>query len=336
MKVKSYLFLLLASVLVTMSACGGSEGSSSQSNFMHSHISGPVASGWYPLSILLSDIWMDEIEGMNATVIEGGAIGNIRDVNKGQDAQSGMAFVSDFADAVRGKGVFEGDKQENVSAIAALYPTWWNFVVMDDSSIESLDDFIQQGGHVVPGNPGDASELTARRVFEAMGYTVEELEANGGRLTYGGYGDATNQLRDGVIDMVVQGGAPNATSATEVDASRPVRALPIPDDALQKLDEAGYGYTVDMPLPAGSYKNQTEDIPAVVTMAMLIVNSDVDEDIVYQMTKTFWENLERVNEEQPQRGKWMTPELGYSEIFDAENTLHPGALRYYQEIGVAN
>ncbi|MBU8906096.1 TAXI family TRAP transporter solute-binding subunit [Desertibacillus haloalkaliphilus] len=334
MKVKLFILSISISIVALLtSACGSSEGSSS--GLFQSHISGPTASGWYPLSVLLSDIWMDEIEGMNMTVVEGGAIGNIRDVNSGRDVQSGIAFASDFADARQGIGAFEDDKQENVMAIGTLYPNWWNFAVLDNSSIETLEDFIEQGGHLAPGQHGDASAQTAQRVFRAMGYEFEDLEESGSRVTFENYGDALNQLRDGLIDMVVQGGAPNATGLSEIDSTRPVRLISIPDDVLQKLDEEDYGYTIDMDLPANTYKNQTEDISTVVTMALLIVNKDMDEEVVYEMTKSLWENLDRINEEQPTRGKWFDPEVGYSEVYDPENTLHPGALRYYQEIGVA-
>ncbi|EGL83246.1 TRAP transporter solute receptor, TAXI family [Caldalkalibacillus thermarum TA2.A1] len=330
--------LFVASVIgmmIVLAGCGGSEGTGGQGPVNHAHISGPTGSGWYPMSVLFADIWMDELDNFNVTVVEGGAIGNIREVNRGEDAQSGFAFASDFADAVQGTGVFEGEVQENVRAIGALYPAWWNFVVMDDSPIQSLEDFIQQGGHTIPGNPGDASELTTRRVFEAMGYTYEDLEKLGVRISYGSYSDAATQLRDGIIDMVVQGGAPEVVGLSEIDASRPVRPLPIPDDVLQALDEAGYGYTVDMVIPAGTYRNQTEDIPTVVTMSILIVHKDMDEEIVYQMTKALWENLDRIRDEQPGRGQWMDAERGYTEIVNPEENIHPGALRYYKEIGVA-
>lgn len=326
------LAMLISAIALLVSGCGGNSGSTT----MHAHISGPTGSGWYPMSVLFSDIWMDDIPDMNITIVEGGAISNIREVNAGVNSQSGLAFASDIADAIAGRGVFEGDKQDNIMALGALYPVWWNFAVLDRSPIQSFEDFVQSGGYAVPGNPGDASELATQRVLEAMGYGYEGLEELGGRIAYGGYGDAANQLRDGIVDLVAQGGAPGSTSLVEVDATNPVRLLPIPQDILQKIDEEGFGYTVNMPIPAGTYRNQTEAVPALVTMTVAIVNKDMDEELVYQMTKSLWENLDRIQREQPARGEWLDPAIGYSEIIDPENNLHPGALRYYREIGVAN
>lgn len=325
--------LLVLALVVSGCSKDSTSGEEKIETIMHSHISGPTASGWYPMSVLFSDIWMDDIPGMNITVVEGGAIGNIREVNKGIDAQSGFAFASDLSDAINGKGVFEGDKQENVLAIAALYPTWWQFAVLDNSPIKSLEDFVKTGGYAIPGNPGDASELATRRVFEAMGYGEEELKKHGVKIAYGGYADAANQLKDGIINMVTQGGSPSVPGLAEVDASNPIRLLPIPLDVLKKIDEKGYGYTTTVPHPKGTYKKQTEDVPTVVTMSINVVNKNMDEETVYQMTKAIWENFERIKQEQPARGAMMDKGIGYTGISDPTH-FHPGAIRYYKEIGL--
>ncbi|PYZ92979.1 hypothetical protein CR194_07180 [Salipaludibacillus keqinensis] len=328
--------------LMTLTACGDDNASGGGNgdggggeDLMHSHISGPTASGWYPLSTLLSDIWMDDLEGSNITVVEGGAIGNIRDVNDGSEMLTGMAFASDFADAKEGRGSFEDDPQDDLMGMAVLYPTLWNFAVLDSSPYESIEDALENGADIIPGEANDASSQTAVRVFEAMGYTIEDIENNGGSVTYNNYGDANNQMRDGNIDMVVQGGSPYVTGLSELDTTNPIRPLDIPQDALDNLEEAGFGYTTDLSIPSGSYANQEEDVNTVTTMAMLVVNKDMDEDTVYELTKALWENVDRFVEEQPNRGEYFDLEIGYHELVDAEENMHPGAKRYYEEIGVA-
>ncbi|WP_026688575.1 TAXI family TRAP transporter solute-binding subunit [Alteribacter aurantiacus] len=323
-----------AAMLLMVAGCGEESAGGDDRDLRHSHISGPTASGWYPLSTLLTDVWMDELDGSNITVVEGGAIGNIREVNTGTDMLTGMAFASDFADAVAGRGSFDGEPQEDVMGIAVLYPTLWNFAVLDSSPYQTIEEAIEGGADIIPGQANDASSQTAHRVFEAMGYSIEDIEANGGSVTYNGYGDANNQLRDGTIDMVVQGGSPFVTGLAELDTQNPIRPLPIPDEALQVLDEAGYGYNIDMAIPAGSYNNQDVDVPTVATDAMIIVNKDMNEDTVYELTKALWDNLSRFQEEQPNRGDYFDPELGYHGLVDPDVNMHPGAKRYYEEIGV--
>lgn len=328
--------------LVTLAGCGddnvsgNGNGDEGGEELMHSHITGPTASGWYPLSTLMSDIWMDDLEGSNITVVEGGAIGNIRDVNDGSEMLTGMAFASDFADAVEGRGTFEDDPQEDLMGMAVLYPTLWNFAVLDSSPYESIEDALENGADIIPGEANDASSQTAERVFEAMGYSIEDIENNGGSVTFNNYGDANNQMRDGNIDMVVQGGSPYVTGLSELDTTNPIRPLDIPQEALDNLEEAGFGYTTDMSIPSGSYANQEGDVNTVTTMAMLVVNKNMSEETVYELTKALWENVDRFVEEQPNRGEYFDPEIGYNELLNPEENMHPGAKRYYEEIGVTD
>ncbi|MBB6448782.1 hypothetical protein HNR44_000731 [Geomicrobium halophilum] len=323
--------LLLLAVILT--SCNNE---AADNDWQHAHISGPTNSGWYPLSTLFSDIWMDELEEVDVTVVEGGAIGNIREVNTGIDVQTGFAFASDFVDGMNGEGAFEGEPQENVKAIGAFYPTFWNIAVLEDSPYESLEDVVEYGADVIPGNPGDASEATFHRIFEAMGYDEEGLEEAGVSVDYGGYGDAANQMRDGIIDLTVQGGGPYVPGLTEIDATQSVRLLSVPEEVRDELDEQGYGYTTDLEIPAESYSGQTEDTPTIASWAMMIVNEDMDEEVVYELTKAIWENVDRVEDEQPTRGVWFDPEVAYEEIEDPAENIHPGALRYYEEIGVTD
>jgi TRAP transporter TAXI family solute receptor len=338
-KIVIFLVVLLSVVLI-VSGCGKKAAPApgepqKPSVVMHSTISGPTGSGWYPISVLFADIWMDELPEMNITVVEGGAIGNIREVNRGTDAQSGLAFANHFADAIAGRGAFDKDPQKNVMTLGAMYPTWWEFAVLERSNINSLEDFIKMGGYTIPGNPGDASEQIARLVFKHMGYDTDALEKAGVRIAYGGYTDAANQMRDGIIDLVVQGGSPAVPILVEVDTTNPLRILPVPADVLKSIDAAGLGYSTGVPLPANVYKNQTQPVPTVTTMGIFLVSRDLDEDLVYRMTKALWESIDRIRREQPTRGNFMNPAQGYSGIPDPNNNIHPGALRYYKEIGVA-
>ncbi len=359
MKKKVFLVMMVLMIALALVAngCGGGDSADSGSNsndngsktdngkqvaekhdlVRHVHASGPTGSGWYPMSVLFSDIWMDNVDWLDVTVIEGGAVGNVRTVNKGENAQSGLTFASNFIDGLKGVGAFEGEKQEKIMAIGALYPTWWNFVTLNSNAdINSVEEAIEAKVHVNPGKPGYSSEQTFLRVLAELGYdSYEAYEAAGGKVSLGSYTDAANTLRDGIIQMAVAGGSPNVTAFTEVDATKPIKVLPLSQDTIDKIDEKQYGYAVDWKVPANTYKNQTDEVPALVTMGVLVVNKDVADDVAYELTKNLWENVKRIQEEQPVRGKWFDPETGYTGIPDPETNIHPGALKYYKEIGVA-
>ncbi|MBF7083665.1 TAXI family TRAP transporter solute-binding subunit [Desulfallas sp. Bu1-1] len=333
--------MMLLLIMALLAGCGGQGGESKNegksdnaknSPMQAVHASGPIGSGWYPISVLITDIWMENMDGLNVSVIEGAGVSNLKAVDGGVDAVTGLTFSSDFADALAGRGAFEGNKLENVMALGTIYPTMWNIAVLESSPIKSVEDIV--GKHLFPGEPGFSSEQATKRILEAYGITYDDIKAAGGKISFGGYSDGANMLKDGIVDVCVAGGAPNVVAFSEVDATKPIRLLPLPEDILKKIDEKGYGYNVSMKIPAGTYKNQKEDVPCLTTMGLIIVNKNLDDDYVYQLTKSLWENVDRIKKEQPARGKWMDAESAYKNIPDP-STIHPGALRYYKEIGVA-
>ena len=85
-------------------------------------------------------------------------------------------------------------------------------------------------------------------------------------------------------------------------------------------------------IPAGTYKGVDEDITTATTMAMLICSTELDEDLVYTMTKTMWEN-QSVVASAHEKGKVVTLETALDGM---GIPLHPGASKYYQEQGILN
>lgn len=87
------------------------------------------------------------------------------------------------------------------------------------------------------------------------------------------------------------------------------------------------GYTI----PVGTYPNQDEDVQTSAIKMVMFCRGDLDEETVYQLTKTFWENIDKLGEAQSNlRG--LTPEEAVKDIADLP--LHAGAEKYYKEIGV--
>lgn len=86
-----------------------------------------------------------------------------------------------------------------------------------------------------------------------------------------------------------------------------------------------------MTIPAGTYPNQDEDIQTSAIKMVMFCRGDLDEETVYQLTKTFWENIDKLGDSQANL-KGLTPEEAVKDIADLP--LHSGAEKYYTEIGV--
>lgn len=329
--------MLIASLLITpiLGGCGGGSGDKAADQpkqQMLVHTSGQIGGGQYPLSVLFNDIWMEKIPELNLSVIEGGLIANNRIVSEGIDAQFGWAYTCDFLDALKGQGSYEKDgPQKGVLAMAYLYPCWFQVGVLDaKKDIKTIGDL--KGKRVFTGAPGTAAENMFKRVLEAYGMSYESIKASGGSVSFGNYSDGVTQLKDGVVDAVAAIGGPEVTAFKEADLTNPIRILPFEADKLKYLTETkDYGYKV-IDIPANTYKTVTSPIPVLDPQTIFIFNKDLDQELVYKMTKVFWENVNRMKQEQPSRAGWFDVKKAMQGL--TVEQIHPGALKYYQEVGV--
>ena len=123
-------------------------------------------------------------------------------------------------------------------------------------------------------------------------------------------------------------GAPT-TAVVELATSNAINVLEIDDEHAEKLI-ADYPFYTKFNVPGGAYKGVDSDVQTVAVVATYIVSNDLDEKIVYEMTKALFENADEIAAAHP-KGAELNPEYSVSGI---SIPMHPGALKYYKEIGV--
>ena len=106
--------------------------------------------------------------------------------------------------------------------------------------------------------------------------------------------------------------------------------MPIGDDVFAKL-KAQYPWYVKYTIPAGTYPNQKEAVQTTAIKMLMFCRGDLSEDTVYQLTKSFWEHIDELGKSQKNL-KGLKPADAVKDIADVP--LHPGAVKYYKEIGV--
>ncbi|MDR7454115.1 MAG: TAXI family TRAP transporter solute-binding subunit, partial [Armatimonadota bacterium] len=89
-------------------------------------------------------------------------------------------------------------------------------------------------------------------------------------------------------------------------------------------------YYTAVTIPANTYRGQTEAVDTVAVMAMLVTRQDVDEALVYSLTRTMWENVDRLRAAHA-RGRDVTTATARRGM---PITMHAGALRFYREFGI--
>lgn len=245
---------------------------------------------------------------------------NIRRLAEGQlDLALSNAAISYHA--VRGEGSFEAPYE--IRAVMTLAPNVALFVAPAGSGVETIADL--EGKRVVVGPAGAGFRMFVGKIVEAHGLTYDDFTPI--NATQSG---AVDQLADGAAAAAFLGGAVPTASITQASTSMDLLFVPFDDEAKATLIET-YPFFEPATIPAGTYRNQDEAFEGLNVGSMhLITSADVSEETIYQATKTLYENREAVVERHP-AGKAIQPQIV---VKDTGTPFHPGAERYYREIGI--
>jgi TRAP transporter TAXI family solute receptor len=223
--------------------------------------------------------------------------------------------------AVRGT---EGwDRAYDVRAVMTLAPNVTVVLTKPDSGIKSLADL--KGKRVVIGPAGAGFEYFARPLLAAHGVTYEDFTVLNATQAA-----AVDMLTDGAAAAILIGGAIPTASITQATASMDVFFVPYDDQAVQRLVEE-YVFFDRATVPANTYRNQTTEFASLDVGSMhLITSADQDEDLVYRVTKALYENREQVVQRHA-AGAAINPK---NVVRHTGTEFHPGAIRYYRELGI--
>lgn len=325
--------ILLLALSLILAACGGSkdtvnetqggkpEGkkSSGKKEFV-SLLTGGTGGTYYPLGGTFTAQWNEEIDGVEATAqVTGASAENMQTLSAGE---AEVAFTqTDIASyALDGKMMFEGKAITNFKAMGTLYPETVQIVTTEKSGIKSVEDL--KGKTVSIGAGGSGTAANAEQVLEVHGLTLKDI--NKRDLSFD---ESTSGIQDGDIDAAfVTAGTP--TGAIEgLSATEKVVIVPIAEDKITELEEK-YPYYAKDTIPTGTYGIE-EEITTVRVKAMLVVRDDLEDDLVYKMTKTLFENTDKIGHS---KGKLISAETALEGLKGME--LHPGAKKYFDEKGI--
>ena len=293
---------------------GGGSGGSADPEFL-SILTGGTTGTYYPLGGAMATIIENET-GIDTTAeVSQASAANMTALADG-DAQIAFVQTDTAFYAAEGSNMFEGEVIDTVSAIGALYPETIQLVTTANSGITSFDDLA--GKSISVGAPGSGTYINAEQLLEIHGMTMEDIEAQ--NLDFG---ESQESLQAGQIDAAfITAGTP--TGAVEsLSATSDVVIVPVAEDKAAELIEK-YPYYATDTVPSGTY-GLTEDVPTVSVLAMLVVQNDLSEDLVYDMTKAIYENTDQI---QHAKAAFIKPETALDGI---GIDVHPGAQKYFDE-----
>ena len=336
MKLKKILSLAVAGAVAAAALTGCSGGSSTSAGGSSAASSGagheavtinvPTASAsgaLYAVGAAITNLWDTEIDYVSASSqASAGGIENLTLVSDGE-AQVSIAISSNCYECLNGQNSFEGYAYDDLKVIAGLYFNPNQVVVTGNSGIQSLADVA--GKHFAVASAGSSVYGECQNHFTAAGLTFPD-DINCEYITFT---DAADMLQNGTIDGAwIMSGAP-ASAVTQACTSG-CKLVNIDDEIISTLQQQ-YPWYAPYTIPAGTYPNQDEDVQTSAIKMVMFCRGDLDEQTVYDLTKVFWENIDQLGESQANL-KGLTPEAAVKDI--ANLPLHPGAERYYTEIGV--
>ncbi len=323
------LFFGLFILVSVLSACG--EKSSSEADGKESGkpstLHFPTASTIgtiYPLGSAMANLWGKEIDGLkvNAQASNGG-VDNLNLMKEGE-AHISFATTGIIWEAYNGERGFKDREYKDVRIVAGLYYNPNQFVVHKDAGIASVADL--KGKRFAPGSVGSTPEVESSIILPAYGIDYpDDIKEN-----FVGFTEAIDLMRNKQIDgALIQAGLPTA-AVTEMISTADGKLIGIDPDVRKALMEE-YPWYSEVTIPGDTYKGQAEDVDTLAIKMMLIADASVDDDTIYEMTKTFWENLDEL-ESSHAIVEQMDIENAVTELADIP--LHDGAKQYYEEEGV--
>ncbi|MBR2281999.1 MAG: TAXI family TRAP transporter solute-binding subunit [Spirochaetales bacterium] len=204
---------------------------------------------------------------------------------------------------------------------AGLTPGVIQFVVGGNSPIKTPADL--KGKVVAVGTQGNGSLSTIKAVLGFYGITFDDFTPS-----YLNYTEGCQGILDGTVDCCIVPAWAPAAAVTQLAASG--KAYKIIDVDLREEFVAQNPFYITWDIEPNVYQNQDYTVKTLATANVIIVRKDLSEDIVYELTKCLWEHIEEVYT--------AVPGLRYSlKLENALNTtceIHPGAMKYYREIGL--
>lgn len=222
----------------------------------------------------------------------------------------------------------EGDLEEHpdLRRLFTCGVSYGVFLVDADTDIYEMTKEDLEGHTINWGLPAQTTRQFNNILFDVIGLepgvNFEAVEL--------GTGDAFDALRDRHIDAASQGATPELASLVELMTTRDIRILDMPDDVFEEFNERAGGILFRAEMPAEWYPGLEEDVDTWIQTIDYFAHKDADEEVMYQFTKHFWENIDELAERDAAFAGLTIDEA----VVPLDIPLHPGAERYFEEEGI--
>ena len=288
---------------------------------------------YYPVGVALATLTKVKLQptekiGMSA-INSAGSGENVRLLREKEARFAILQGLYGFY-AWNGVGPVEADgKQTHLRSVSMLWQNVEQFVVAADAAkTGTIDDVMGlKGQKAAMGKKNSGTIGSNQTILKNLGVDMEaDFE-----LVYAGYGPSADALQNGQVAVISTPAGVPTGALTKLFASAGGSVKPLSFTAEQAAKADGdMGLWTPFLIPAGTYPGVEADWNTIAQPNFLAVHADVPEEHVYLFTKTVYENLPFLQAIHPAT-KAMAIEKA---IAGLPAPLHPGAARYYKEVGI--
>ena len=288
---------------------------------------------YYPVGVAIATLTTTHLEKTDSilmTAITSAGSGENIQLLKNKEADLAIIQSLNGEMARQGKGRYKDEPQPFLRSVSVLWENVEHFVILkkfvDSGDMSDLNNIRKKNFSI--GRRGSGTEISGREILKSLGYSPEKDF----RLSFLGYAPSANALQNGrIVGMNIPAGPP-ASAITQAYAAigvKNLRILEFTEDQVKSVN-AVFPVWKRYIIPSGTYPGQKEVILTISQPNLLVTHKDLPDEIVYMIVKTMYENLDYLKKIH-QATQVMSLDSAFSGL---SIPLHPGAVRYYEEMGL--
>ncbi|MFA0305387.1 TAXI family TRAP transporter solute-binding subunit [Vibrio splendidus] len=323
---------LVKTLAIAMASIGLISNASAQEDRSYILATASTGGTYYPVGVALATLSKVKLAPKQhfslAAISSAGSGENVKLLNE-NEAQFAILQGLYGAWAWQGLGPYEkSGSQKQLRSVSMLWQNVEHFIVRSDlTETGTMSDLENLNGKKFSiGKKNSGTENSGRQIMQGLSVNPEQF-----KLAFMGYGGSASALQNGTIDgMNTPAGVPvGAVTQAFAALGEDIQILSFTDAQIKQAN-GDYNIWTKYEIPANTYPGVNKPITTIAQPNFLAVREDISEEDVYQLTKAIYENLPFLQGIH-KATKAMALEKG---IAGLPVPLHPGAARYYQEVGI--
>lgn len=237
-----------------------------------------------------------------------------------KEAMLGFVTVGVALQGWNGADWTKGTHYRSMRVIFPMYDTAFQFATLKRLAIKSLDDFA--GLRIGVGPRAGTGGTYVPEIFKILDIAAD--------IRFGAVEQMASQMADGKLDGVVIATGFPIPALAELDAKQQV-------DFVQPSSEQSTMVRNKMPeispslIPAGTYRSRAQDYHTIGLYNFAVAHKELPDDLIYKMVKAVFDNRDELMKAQSSAKETIPENIDRNTMLPP----HPGAVRYYRELGIA-